>query len=558
MTANPTLSLRPRAHEIAIVGNDMLLAALPARPVQLAHAIMACGYDLVVPVSWGEELLAQKALDATDAGDGVARVFCACPRVRKRLLASGPELADHLLSFVAPPVAAARYLRAMQPDASMRITYLGGCEAAKDPSIDARVAPRDFLRHLEVAGISLLRQSSIFDSVVPPDRRRHASLPGGMPAPDFAERRGAKYHMLALTQSDFAADIADKLIADEAVLIDVAASLGCLCAGALPGAEPATARDQVISLEPPRSPSPVVDADVSVTVEAPVTISPAIPKAEEPSPVDARGTTQTIEGVHSIEDARRRTERKRIAVTPASVPPVASDQRPTSTTAQTPHPQSAPTANPSVEAVVAKPVKPSAPPSPAEPSAATEEQGSPSASARIETPSARKVESVWRVVRTATPPHARAGDVSLPRAYAAHRRRAAEAAPESAAPLPVAEPHPTEAPPVPAVAAAVPPEPTPAPAPAPSRSQYVVPSLTQPASFDAARPVLRIPSPNEVNEYVTVKQRMAQRKLHSWPRYVPPAAAATERGPSERFWRMLAYLMLILAIAVATLAIIQR
>jgi len=40
----------------------MLLAALPGRPVQLAHAILAAGFDLVIPVSWGEEVLAEHAL----------------------------------------------------------------------------------------------------------------------------------------------------------------------------------------------------------------------------------------------------------------------------------------------------------------------------------------------------------------------------------------------------------------------------------------------------------------------------------------------------------------
>src|SRR5690606_23192889 len=98
MSPRPPADTSARPYEVAIVGNDAVLAALPARPLQLAHAILACGYDLVVPVSWGEEVVAEHALRAISARGGAPAVFCACPTLRARLLASGSELAPFLIS----------------------------------------------------------------------------------------------------------------------------------------------------------------------------------------------------------------------------------------------------------------------------------------------------------------------------------------------------------------------------------------------------------------------------------------------------------------------------
>ena len=56
-------SPRPnQAVPIVILGTDTLLAALPATPVQLAHACLRAGFANVVPASWGDELIAAAVL----------------------------------------------------------------------------------------------------------------------------------------------------------------------------------------------------------------------------------------------------------------------------------------------------------------------------------------------------------------------------------------------------------------------------------------------------------------------------------------------------------------
>jgi hypothetical protein len=316
MTARPTTDAPQRPHEVAIVGNDMLLAALPGRPVQLAHAVQACGFDLVVPVSWGEELLAEHALRQLEQRGAGPLVFCACPRVRARLTAAGSEIAHYLLSTLAPPAATARYLRALEPEAPMRITYLGSCEGARDPSIDARVLPADFLRHLDVQGISVVRQPSVYETTIPPDRRRHWSLPGGAPSADAVEARGTGHRLLVIEERDLAAEIAQHIIAGDRLIIDPAASVGCFCAGAYEVLRGIGSRDAVLALEPPRSALPVVDVDRTLALDLPL---PQVPLREVTEPREPERPAAP-EGVHSIQEAARlRAERRRIAVTPANI-----------------------------------------------------------------------------------------------------------------------------------------------------------------------------------------------------------------------------------------------
>src|SRR5262245_26547973 len=88
---------------IAIVGNDALLAAAPATPIQLAHACRASGFDVAIPASWGDELIAAEVLRQLPSRDEEPAVLCSCPHVASRLLAAGSDLAPFLISLVAPP-----------------------------------------------------------------------------------------------------------------------------------------------------------------------------------------------------------------------------------------------------------------------------------------------------------------------------------------------------------------------------------------------------------------------------------------------------------------------
>ncbi|HKW10402.1 MAG TPA: hypothetical protein VJO33_08475 [Gemmatimonadaceae bacterium] len=272
-TGTPTTARIP---SIVILGADALLAARPATPIQLAHACALAGYQNVVPASWGDELIATASLRALREHGHIPAIQCSCPHVARRLLAAGTELRPFLISLVAPPVVLARYLRAMHAPRTLRITYVGRCPGAVDESIDARLAPEELLATFVEQRIPIDEQPDVFDSVIPPDRRRFRSQPGGLPTAEMLcagdlNGNGAR-SLVELYGDELPVELAEHLLAGKPVLIDVAPKLGCVCSGAAGDVDPANARARVTELEPPRALSPVLDervlADATLLVPA--------------------------------------------------------------------------------------------------------------------------------------------------------------------------------------------------------------------------------------------------------------------------------------------------
>ena len=255
---------------VAIIGNDAVLMVAPATPVQLAHACLRRGFTIAVPVSWGDELIASETVRRLAARDRGPAVMCVCPFVRSRLLAPGPDLAPFLVSLVSPPVATARYLRTVYGDHGVHITYIGGCPRADDASIDARLTPDAFLVDLAEHGIALAEQPLVFDSIVPPDRRRWCSLPGGSPTAEMLWAEADTRMLIEIERDDASTELAQHIIGREHVLLDLAPALGCVCSGAISSVPARSARVAVATVEPPRALGPVVDPAVVVSLDAPV------------------------------------------------------------------------------------------------------------------------------------------------------------------------------------------------------------------------------------------------------------------------------------------------
>ena len=318
-----------RPYEVAIVGNDTLLAARPARPMQVAHALLACGFDLVVPVSWGDEALAEHTLRVVAERGAAPAIICSCPAVRARLLAAGAELTPYLISLVAPSVATARYLRALQPQTAVRLTYIGSCEGASHEEIEMQILPDDFFHLLVARGISLARQPVVFDSVVPPDRRRFVSQPGGCPSAQALATRSPNCRLVSISDDELSTEIAEFLLSGENVLIDLSSRFACVCCGGLGvGGNLALAgRDEILRLEPPPAATSVLDLNVELLLDAPIGELPTHAGGSEWGGRRHADQSRTsgplfparLPGAHPIESARLRAERRRIAVTPSRV-----------------------------------------------------------------------------------------------------------------------------------------------------------------------------------------------------------------------------------------------
>ncbi len=240
---------------LLILGADTVLAARPATPVQLAHACLADGFDHVIPGSWGDELVAEHMVGRV-GGVELPAVQCSCPRVLQRLSTRPDDIAPMTIRAIAPPIAVARYLRAVFAPNPVTLTYVGACPAGADPVFETWMTPEELFMRLDRRGIDLSSQPTAFDAVLSPDRRRYWSDPGGIPHAAALERQGVELH--ALASEDIVTDVAHLLLSRRRILIDVALSARCACSGATIQAAPESARAQIVELEPPRSLSPVV------------------------------------------------------------------------------------------------------------------------------------------------------------------------------------------------------------------------------------------------------------------------------------------------------------
>jgi hypothetical protein len=253
---------------IVIIGTDAVLAAAPATPVQLAHACLRAGFANVVPASWGDELVAAAVLRRLPNYGSGPVIQCSCPIVAHRLLTAGGDLRPVLLPVVSPPVAVARYVRTLAQPTRTRITYVGACPGAVDESIDIRMTPDALFAMLAERDIVIDEQPRVFESVIPPDRRRYRSQPGGVPTAEALWTELGARTLVEIDGDDFISEVAQQLLSGKNVLIDTAARLGCACSGAVGGEE--HPRSAVTAVEPPRSTTPVVDEQAPISLDLPV------------------------------------------------------------------------------------------------------------------------------------------------------------------------------------------------------------------------------------------------------------------------------------------------
>lgn len=289
--ANSTQPTGSSTVPIVILGTDAVLAASPSTPVQLAHACLRAGFANVVPASWGDELVAAAVLRRLPRFGSGPVIQCSCPIVAHRLLTVGGDLRPVLLPLVPPPVAVARYVRMLAQPSRTRITYVGACPGAVDDSIDIRMTPDALLAMLAERDIVIEEQPHVFEAVIPPDRRRFRSQPGGVPSAEALWTELGSRSLVEVDGDDFITEIAQLLLGGKSVLIDTSARLGCVCSGALNGVR--HPRGSVISLEPPRSTTPVVDEQAPIDLDLPV-------PAASRTPVDIVAVPTTPASSHIV------------------------------------------------------------------------------------------------------------------------------------------------------------------------------------------------------------------------------------------------------------------
>jgi hypothetical protein len=311
-----------RARAAVILGNDAVLAARPHTTAQLTHACGAAGFDIVVPPSWGDEIIARASLEQLANRTEQIIFLCTCERVRGTLPATLPDHAGRV-ALASPPVAAARYLRSVH-GGSLLVTYVGDCPGAADPSIDARFSPVGFLASLHRQGIALAEQPNEATQTEAERWRRYESAPGGLPALRYLARAPIDRVMREADSVEAALSIA---AGRARIVITLAEATGCSCA---------QDGSRIVELEPARASVPIITAARSLDLS--------------PTPSAARGR-------HSLR-ARLDTEPVAKPEKPAAVAVVDTAAH----TASLPNPAAPPVlGHPSRPPVAAAPLRASAP-----------------------------------------------------------------------------------------------------------------------------------------------------------------------------------------------------
>ncbi|MGI9078116.1 MAG: hypothetical protein ACR2G6_12440 [Gemmatimonadaceae bacterium] len=257
---------------VVILGTDTFLAALPASSGELARACSAAGFAAAIPAAWGDEIIATATLQILARRPEGPAILCSCPHVAEKLLNSGVHLNPFLVPVEAPPVAAARYMRAQFGSTPIHVTYAGGCPAAAMSSdIDANCTPSELLGLLAERGV--MPSGQLEDAEASPVVRRFRSLPGGAPAPQALWAQNGR-RLVELDAGDYSSELAQRLIARERALFDLAPRLGCVCSGMVNGGPPTSARAAVMATEPPRARGEVLNPSLQVNVERQIPAPP--------------------------------------------------------------------------------------------------------------------------------------------------------------------------------------------------------------------------------------------------------------------------------------------
>ena len=302
-----------------ILGNDAVVAARPASPFQLANACRAAGFDIVVPPSWGDELVAGAYLDRLAGCHDAVAVACNCDRVRRMLVLTATDARQRDIEVAAPSVAAARYLR-LTYGGSILVTYVGDCPSADDPTIDARFSPAGFFASLERQGISLGAQADTMPDGEAERWHRHRSLPGGLPARRWLARPPVDRVLREVDREGVDAYRSSPPPRSN-VLLDLTEASSCACGG-----NRAIIEDE----EGPRSMSPIVVAPPDLDLTGAPSETRAGTMASSPRPRTAPDDVKRV-----LESRSARAEEAAVAVV-AETRGDAAEESPISIAGETP------------------------------------------------------------------------------------------------------------------------------------------------------------------------------------------------------------------------------
>lgn len=199
-----------RGRVALILPTEAVVFFYPATPEQLINACFDAGFERIYFESVGDELVAGEYLQLWQEKDERSWIRSTSPIVVNYCRTKLPELLPFLAPVVTPAVALARYVRTLEraavpagprslpvapsgtaDDSEIQIVYAGvGAPGVNGDSsaIDMCISLMELESILHEEGIPPLDQPLTLRRM-PPERRRHLSLPGGLPLRMLDEQR---------------------------------------------------------------------------------------------------------------------------------------------------------------------------------------------------------------------------------------------------------------------------------------------------------------------------------------------------------------------------------
>jgi diguanylate cyclase (GGDEF)-like protein len=246
-----------------ILPTEIIVFFYPATPEQVINACYSAGFERVYFETVGDELVASEYLSIWRTSNRRSWLRSTSPIVVNYCRTKLPELLPFLAPIVTPAVALARYIRRLdQRDIEIVYAGVGAPGVNGDQSaIDICISLDELEKVLEGVNAAPLGQPLTLTRL-PPERRRHLSVAGGLPRAMLEEQKQSSKRFKKERGLDTLPAVARAVIGDESPLgfVDVLPFEGSLGHPGFGPVEDLFWRKDIAGLvEPPRSADPVVE-----------------------------------------------------------------------------------------------------------------------------------------------------------------------------------------------------------------------------------------------------------------------------------------------------------
>ena len=227
-------------------------AGFSAPAGQLVGAFKAAGFDYVVEVAQGADLVSRAYADYLDENPTGVHIATACPAVAEYVRKYHPGLVDRLVPIVSPMIATALAVKELYGE-HVRCVFVGPCVAKKaeardpllEPVIDEVLTLQEAHRLLAARGADPAKAAEAAWDEPAAGRARVFPLPGGLLESAGMDRGMLDPDVLVVAGHDETVEVLGSLAeADtgQTLLVEALMCRGCYCGPGISSSEPGLLR----------------------------------------------------------------------------------------------------------------------------------------------------------------------------------------------------------------------------------------------------------------------------------------------------------------------------